>query len=214
MRLPAWSCGFLSLLLNCFHQLARSRLDWTASLWFGRAGLGPPAMACAVDGLLVAIAEGVSGDDVRYAIAGWSIGGCDVQTSRYAARQGDESAAAMDGGGGSVVRRRGEARLDAASSQLQRLRGCSAWRGVHWHYRNNGAARLFGGEQNAQGAGEEASSWRDRSVGLGRSGRVGDRRRCRSRGSLASGRLLLFCCRVLCCDDFFGLVWSGLVLMR
>lgn len=108
----------------------------------------------------------------------------------------------------------GEARLDAASSQLQRLRGCSAWRGVHWHYRNNGAARLFGGEQNAQGAGEEASSWRDRSVGLGRSGRVGDRRRCRSRGSLASGRLLLFCCRVLCCDDFFGLVWSGLVLMR
>ena len=42
----------------------------------------------------------------------------------------------------------GEARLDAASSQLQRLRGCSAWRGVHWHYRNNGAARLFGGEQN------------------------------------------------------------------
>ena len=66
-------------------------------------------MACAVDGLLVAIAEGVSGDNVRYAIAGWSIGGCDVQTSRYAARQGDESAAAMDGGGGSVVRRRGEA---------------------------------------------------------------------------------------------------------
>jgi hypothetical protein len=37
---------------------------------------------------------------------------------------------------------------------------------VHWHYRNNGAARLFGGEQNAQGAGEEASSWRDRSVGV------------------------------------------------
>jgi hypothetical protein len=127
VRVPAWSCGFLSLLLNCFHQLARSRLDWTASLWFGTAGLGPPAMACAVDGLLVAIAEGVSGDGMRYEVAGLSIGGCDVQTSRYAARQGNESAAAVDGGG-PVVRQRVEARLDAASSQLQRLRGCSAWR--------------------------------------------------------------------------------------
>jgi hypothetical protein len=117
VRVPAWSCGFLSLLLNCFHQLARSRLDWTASLWFGRAGLGPPAMACAVEGLLVAIAEGVSRDDVRYAVADWSIGGCDVQTSRCMrkgrARQGKATRAlrrwtAMDGGG-PVVRRRDEA---------------------------------------------------------------------------------------------------------
>jgi hypothetical protein len=125
MRVPAWSCGFLSLLLNCFHQLARSRLDWTASLWFGRAGLGPPAMACAVEGLLVAIAEGVSSDDVRYAIADWGIGGCDVQTSRYATRQGKARQRERGGDGRRwrvVVRWcDGETRLDAASSQLQRL---------------------------------------------------------------------------------------------
>jgi hypothetical protein len=130
MRVPAWSCGFLSLLLNCFHQLARSRLDWTASLWLGKAGLGPPAMACAVEGLLVAITEGVSSDDVRYAIADWSIGGCDVQTSRYAARQGragqGKARQRERGGDGrrwTVVVRwcDGETRLDAASSQLQRL---------------------------------------------------------------------------------------------
>jgi hypothetical protein len=135
MRVPAWSCGFLSLLLNCFHQLARSRLDWTASLWFGRAGLGPPAMACAVEGLLVAIAEGVSRDDVRYAVADWSIGGCDVQTSRYAerqgkARQGNEGAAAMDGDGrwwsGGATARRG---------LTQRRRSCSVWWCSAWRRR-------------------------------------------------------------------------------
>jgi hypothetical protein len=138
MRVPAWSCGFLSLLLNCFHQLARSRLDWTASLWLGKAGLGPPAMACAVEGLLVAITEGVSSDDVRYAIADWSIGGCDVQTSRYAARQGrarqgkarqgSESAAAMDGDGrwwsGGATARRGLTQRRRSCSVCW----CSAWR--------------------------------------------------------------------------------------
>jgi hypothetical protein len=55
---------------------------------------------------------------------------------------------------------------------------------VHWH-RNNGAARLFGGEQNAQGAGEEAS-WRDRSVGLGLGGSaIAEDADHEGRGSLA-----------------------------
>jgi hypothetical protein len=85
---------------------------------------------------------------------------------------------------------------------------------VHWHYRNNGAARLFGGEQNAQGAGEEASSWRDRSVGgLGRSGRVGDRRRCRSRGGNLAFQLVfvLSSCVLLLMVFWSGLAWSGLM---
>ena len=82
-------------------------------------------MACAVEGLLVAIAEGVSSDDVRYAIADWGIGGCDVQTSRYATRQGKARQRERGGDGRrwTVVVRwcDGETRLDAASSQLQRL---------------------------------------------------------------------------------------------
>ena len=57
----------MSLLLNCFHQLARSLLDCTASLWPGGIALGPPAMACAVDGLLAAMAEGFFGAVVRSA---------------------------------------------------------------------------------------------------------------------------------------------------
>lgn len=78
---------------------------------------------------------------------------------------------------------------------------------MHWH-RNNGAARLFGGEQNAQGAGEEASSWRDKSVGgLGRSGLVWEGRRSQkmpiTRDWSLAFRLVLvlfwFCYIMLCC---------------
>jgi hypothetical protein len=88
---------------------------------------------------------------------------------------------------------------------------------VHWH-RNNGAARLFGGEQNAQGAGEEASSWRDKSVGgLGRSGLGGsaiaedaDHEGLESCLPACFGFVLfcfvILCCAVLCCVDLSGLV--------
>jgi hypothetical protein len=44
----------------------------------GGAGLGPPAMACAVAGLPVAMAEGVLGAVVRYAILDSSIRRCGV----------------------------------------------------------------------------------------------------------------------------------------
>lgn len=66
-HIPVCSCGFLSLLLNCFHQLAKSLLDWTASLWLeAAAGLGPAETACAVEGLPVAImAAGWSWIEVR-----------------------------------------------------------------------------------------------------------------------------------------------------
>jgi len=170
VRVPAWSCGFLSLLLNCFHQLARSRLDWTASLWFGRAGLGPPAMACAVDGLLVAIAEGVSGDDVRYVVAGWSIGGCDVRTSRYLCGEATRTRRRRRWCC-TVVRRRGRSVVAAAAfawmvargDGVHGTRGCLVMRA-----RLDEEARSVGGFAWVQ-------SVCRRSL---------DRRRCRSRGSL------------------------------
>jgi hypothetical protein len=68
---------------------------------------------------------------------------------------------------------------------------------VHWH-RNNGAARLFGGEQNAQGAGEEASSWRDKSVGLGRSG-LGGSAIAEDADHRESCLPPCFCFDILCC---------------
>lgn len=87
---------------------------------------------------------------------------------------------------------------------------------MHWH-RNNGAARLFGGEQNAQGAGEEASSWRDKSVGgLGRSGLGGsaiaedaDHEGLESCLPACFGFVLvLLYYVVLCCAVLTSLAWS------
>ena len=75
----ARTCLFLWLLitpLELLHQLARSLFDWTASLWAGCAGLGPPAMACAVAGLPVAMAEGEWCGGMRYAAVDYSIRCC------------------------------------------------------------------------------------------------------------------------------------------
>jgi hypothetical protein len=201
VRVPAWSCGFLSLLLNCFHQLARSRLDWTASLWLGRAGLGPPAMACAVDGLLVAIAEGVSGDDVRYAIAGWGIGGCDVQTSRYAARRGKARQRERGGDG----RRRWSGGATARRGLTQRRRSCSVCVGIARGEACTGTtgitvrrgclvvSRTHRARARKRAAGETGLwvAW----VGLGGSAIAEDADH--EEGVLPS-KLFLFCCLVFC----------------
>jgi len=84
--------------------------------------LGPPAMACAVAGLLVAMAEGVWCGWMRYAAFDYSIRRCAVGCRRVCMRRLD---AAMQGAAAEtvVVRRSsnsaGAARVDDASSQLQ-----------------------------------------------------------------------------------------------